>query len=66
MVSKIGYSEEIRKEVLARVTGSEKESISKVSLDKKINKGTIYKWIKDAEKKEGIKILRLNGDWTSE
>jgi len=66
MVSKIGYPEEIRKEVLARVTGSEKESITKVSLDKKINKGTIYKWIKDAEKKEGIKILRLNGDWTSE
>ncbi|MBW9150363.1 hypothetical protein K2F40_15495 [Clostridium sp. CM028] len=51
MVSKIGYPEEIRKEVLARVTGSEKESITKVSLDKKINKGTIYKWIKDAEKK---------------
>ena len=66
MVSKIGYSEEAKKEVLARVTGSGKESITKVSLDKKINKGTIYKWIKDAELKEGIKILRLNGDWTSE
>lgn len=66
MVSKIGYSEAIRKEVLARVTGSEKESITKVSLDKKINKGTIYKWIKDAEKNEEIKILKLNGDWTSE
>ncbi len=38
MVSKIGYSEEIRKEVLARVTGSEKESITKVSLDKKIKR----------------------------
>jgi transposase-like protein len=66
MVSKIGYSEEIKKEVLARVTGSEKESITKVSLDKKINKGTIYKWIKEAEVKAGIKILRLNGDWTTE
>jgi transposase len=66
MVSKIGYPEEIKKEVLARVTGSEKESITKVSLDKKINKGTIYKWIKEAEVKAGIKILRLNGDWTTE
>jgi len=66
MVSKIGYSDEIRKEVLARVTGSGKERITKVSLDKKINKGTIYKWIKEADKEEGIKILRLNGDWTSE
>ncbi|MGH4125511.1 MAG: hypothetical protein ACREV6_21575 [Clostridium sp.] len=35
-------------------------------VSKNINKGTIYKWIKDAEKKEGIKILRQNGDWTSE
>ncbi|MBU3179090.1 hypothetical protein KPL47_22615 [Clostridium estertheticum] len=51
MVSKIEYPEEIKKEVLVRVTGSGKESITKVSLDKKINKGTIYKWIKDAEKK---------------
>lgn len=66
MVSKIGYPEQIKKEVLARVTGSEKESVTRVSLDKKINKGTIYKWIKEAEVKEGIKILRLNGDWTSE
>ena len=66
MVSKIGQSEEIKNEILARVTGSEKESVTRVSLDKKINKGTIYKWIKDAEKKEGIKILRQNGDWTSE
>jgi len=66
MVSKIGYPEEIKKEVLERVTGSEKESITKVSLDKKINKGTIYKWIKEAEVKAGIKILRLNGDWTTE
>jgi transposase len=66
MVSKIGYSEEIKNEVLARVTGSEKESVTRVSLDKKINKGTIYKWIKEFEAKEGIKILRLNGDWTSE
>ena len=66
MVSKIGYSEEIKNEVLVRVTGSEKESVTTVSLDKKINKGTIYKWIKEAEVKDGIKILRLNGDWTSE
>ena len=65
-MAKIGYSEKIKNEVLARVTGSEKESITKVSLDKKINKGTIYKWIKEAEVKEGIKILKLNGDWTSE
>ena len=43
MVSKIGYCEEIRKEVLARVTDSGKERITKVSLDKNINKGTIYK-----------------------
>lgn len=66
MVSKIGYSEQIKKEVLARVSGPEKESVTRVSLDKKINKGTIYKWIKEAEVKEGIKILKLNGDWTSE
>ena len=65
-MAKIGYSEKIKNEVLARVTGSEKESITRVSLDKKINKGTIYKWIKEAEVKEGIKILKLNGDWTSE
>ena len=34
MMGKIGYSEEIKKEVLARVTGSEKENILKVSKDK--------------------------------
>ena len=66
MVSKIGYSEEIKKGVLARVTGSEKENILKVSIEKKINKGTIYKWIKEAEVKEGLKISRLSGNWTSE
>ena len=64
-MAKIGYSEKIKNEVLARITGSEKESITRVSLDKKINKGTIYKWIKESDVKEGIKILRLNGDWTS-
>ena len=64
MVSKIGYSEEIKKEILARVTGSEKENVLKVSKDININKGTIYKWIKEAEK--GVENSRLNGNWTSE
>ena len=65
-MGKIGYSEEIKKRVLARVTGSEKENILKVSIDEKINKGTIYKWIKEAEVKEGVNISRLSGNWTSE
>lgn len=43
-----------------------KESITKVSIDKKINKGKIYKWIKEAGIKEGISNLRLAGNWTSE
>ena len=66
MVSKIGYSEEIKKEILSRVTGSEKESVLKVSIDKNINKGTIYKWIQEADAKAEAKNPRLNGNWSSE
>ena len=66
MVSKIGCSEEIKKEILSRVTGSEKESVLKVSIDKNINKGTIYKWIQEAEAKEDAKGPRLNGNCSSE
>ena len=66
MINKTCYTAEARKEVLDRVTGHGKESVLRVSIDKKINKGTIYKWIKEAEEKEGLKVLRLNGNWTSE
>ena len=65
MVSKIGYSEEIKKEVLARVTGSKNENVLKVSKDININKATIYKWIKEAETKAGAENSRVNGNWTS-
>ena len=66
MVRKVGYSEEIKKDVLARVIGPEKESVLKVSIDKNINKGTIYQWIKEAEINSGLENTRLNGNWTSE
>jgi transposase len=66
MANSIRYSEEIREEVLARVTGPEKESVIKVVKEKKINKATIYIWIKEAEAKEGIKNSRLNVAWSSE
>ena len=66
MASKNRYSEEIKKEILERVIGSKKENINKVSIDEKINKGTIYKWIKEAGIKEGVSNLRLTGNWTSE
>ena len=66
MKNKACYTAEARKEVLDRVTGQGKESVLKVSIDKKINKGTIYKWIKEVERKDRIKILRINGNWTSE
>ena len=42
-MAKTGYSEKIKNEVLTRVTGSEKESITRVFLDKKINKGIYEK-----------------------
>jgi len=66
MLKSIRYSEEARREVLARVTGPEKESVLKVAKEKKINKATIYNWIKEASASEGIKNSRLNGTWTSE
>jgi transposase-like protein len=66
MANKYWYTPEAKKEVLDKVTGQGKESVLKVSIDKKINKGTIYKWIKEAEEKEGLKVLRSNGNWTSE
>lgn len=66
MVGSIRYSEETKKEVLSRVTGTEKESVIKVAKEKNINKATIYNWIKDAETEEAVKISRSNGKWRSE
>jgi hypothetical protein len=66
MVSKIGYSKELKEGVLSRVTGPKKESVLKVSIDKKINKGTIYKWIKEVELEKGLGNSRLSGNWASD
>lgn len=38
----IRYSKEIRKEIISRVAGFEKESIAEVSKNNKIGKVTIY------------------------
>ena len=43
------YSQEIRKAVLGRVTGANKESVRKVAKELNINKATIYNWIHEAE-----------------
>lgn len=43
------YSEEIKREVLDRVTGPNKESIKKVAMEKDITRATIYNWMKKAE-----------------
>jgi transposase len=66
MVGSIRYCEETKKEVISRVTGTEKESVIKVAKEKNINKATIYNWIKDAETEEAVKISRSNEKWRSE
>jgi len=60
----IRYSEETKKEILARVTGPGKESVLKVAKEKKINKATIYNWIKDAA--DAVETTSSKRKWTSE
>ena len=43
------YSQEIRKAVLGRVTGANKESVRKVAKELNINKATIYPVMRAAE-----------------
>lgn len=51
----IKYSEETKKSILSRVTGFEKENLAEVAEEKKINKATIYNWIKIKNRSERIK-----------
>ncbi|WP_313119178.1 helix-turn-helix domain-containing protein [Proteiniclasticum ruminis] len=55
------YSQEIRKAVLGRVTGANKESVRKVEKELNINKATIYNWIHEAELEgnEEVTLMRM-------
>ena len=60
-----GYNDKIKKEILERVTGPEKESVAKVALEYKITRGTIYNWLKAAEISESGDLKSTNKKFTA-
>jgi transposase len=64
-MSSVRYSEEIKRDILERVLGPKKESVLKVAKERKINKATIYKWVKEAEGIEEVETKGTRRNWTS-